>query len=430
MNEHIHINAVVPNVHYVADGVQTAFVYPFVVLKSADLQVWQDGTLVSGGFTVSGAGISGGGSVLFAVPPAAGTRITLRRHMVLERVSDFQADGIIRAKTLNDELDYQVAAVQQVAEGVSRCLQRPFISSSTADLTLPEPLAGRGLKWNADGSGVTNTSFDPDVLGGAMQSAVSAQHSAVANAAAAAEAAAAAQTYALAAQSAAVSNLYAVVVDVVADRQLAEGDNGTMFRVDASAGPVVLTLPSAMSLVADWRVGIVRLDAGNNAVIVRVAEGSGDDIEGDETLAIVQQFDTATLFANAGVNGWTAIVNPDDQTLARLNAPQTWSAAQGYAFAPLAYAASVTWDVRAMPAAVLTMTGNPEITATNIEDGRVYQLRLTHSGAARVPIFGSAFAWGDDGSATFSTTAGKTDYLVFVGYGSTALHFMGAKTGY
>ena len=113
MTEHLQINDVAPRIQYDCDGVQAAYIYPFAVFRTADLEVWQDGVRVSSGFSVSGAGISSGGVVVFAVPPAQGSRLTLRRRVALERISDFQTDGIIRAKTLNDELDYQVAAVQQ-----------------------------------------------------------------------------------------------------------------------------------------------------------------------------------------------------------------------------------------------------------------------------------------------------------------------------
>lgn len=164
MIEHIRINDVAPVVHYQADGVQAAFTFPFAVFRAADLEVWLDQTRAQAGFTVSGVGISAGGSVLFAVPPATGTRVTVRRRLALERISDFQTDGIIRAKTLNDELDYQVAALQQVADEVSRCVRRPFTSLGTADLSLPEPAPGRALTWNADGSGLANTAYDPDVI--------------------------------------------------------------------------------------------------------------------------------------------------------------------------------------------------------------------------------------------------------------------------
>lgn len=164
MIEHLQINDVAPLVHYDADGVQAAFTFPFAVFRAADLEVWLNAARAVSGFTVSGAGISSGGSVLFAVPPAAGSRVTLRRRVALERVSDFQTDGIIRAKTLNDELDYQVAALQQVADEVSRCVRRPFTSSSSAELSLPEPAPGRALTWNGDGSGLANSAHDPDAM--------------------------------------------------------------------------------------------------------------------------------------------------------------------------------------------------------------------------------------------------------------------------
>lgn len=180
MTEHIQINDVAPRIHYLADGVQAAFGYSFAIFKDGDLEVWLDGQRQDGGFAVSGAGISTGGAVLFAVPPAAGCRVTLRRRLVLERTTDYQADGIIRAKTLNDELDYQVAALQQVAEDVDRAVKRASTSGSLADLTLPEPLAGRALKWDAAAGGLTNTLVDPDTLGSAVVDAQAARDLALA----------------------------------------------------------------------------------------------------------------------------------------------------------------------------------------------------------------------------------------------------------
>ncbi|MBC7953433.1 MAG: hypothetical protein H7Z12_16635, partial [Rhodospirillaceae bacterium] len=175
MIEHIQINDVAPRIHYDADGVQSAFTYPFAIFKASDLEVWLGESRQNSGFTVSGAGISSGGTVLFAAPPPAATRVTLHRRLTLERVSDYQADGIIRAKTLNDELDYQVAALQQVAEDVGRALKQSPISGSVVELTLPEPVAGRGLKWNPSGSALVNSDHDPDTLGNVFQALADAQ---------------------------------------------------------------------------------------------------------------------------------------------------------------------------------------------------------------------------------------------------------------
>lgn len=193
MTDHIQINDVAPRVQYLADGVQSAFTFPFAIFADGDLEVWLDDALQSGGYAVSGAGISTGGTALFAVAPAGGVRVTLRRRLPIRRTTDYQADGLIRAKTLNDEMDYQVAALQQVAEVTERSLRRSATSSSLADLTLPEPAANRGLKWNAAGTALVNSTNDPDVVGDATlaaQQAIAAAQSAVAASAQATSAAA------------------------------------------------------------------------------------------------------------------------------------------------------------------------------------------------------------------------------------------------
>ncbi|MBR9970805.1 hypothetical protein [Magnetospirillum sulfuroxidans] len=160
MAEHIQINDVTPRIIYTANGTQAAFTYPFAIFKAADLEVYLDGVKQVSGFTVAGAGSSSGGTATFAAAPAAAVQVTLRRQIAIARTSDYQADGIIRAKTLNDELDYQVAAIQQVAEDASRAIKRSATSASIADLTLPDPVAGKAIGWNADATGLTNDPAD------------------------------------------------------------------------------------------------------------------------------------------------------------------------------------------------------------------------------------------------------------------------------
>jgi hypothetical protein len=160
MTEHLQINAVAPTASYAADGIQCAFTFPFAIFKATDLEVWQDTSPQTSGFTVSGAGITTGGTVLFATPPPAGARVTLRRRIPILRTSDLQANGVILAKTLNDEFDFLTAAVQQVADDVTRAVARPVTSPSSASLALPEPAPGKALGWNADGTGLTNDPAD------------------------------------------------------------------------------------------------------------------------------------------------------------------------------------------------------------------------------------------------------------------------------
>lgn len=276
MIEHIQINAVAPRVQYDADGLQMAFTFPFAVFKADDLEVWLDGVQAVGGFSVSGVGVSAGGSVLFTVPPASGVRVTLRRRLAPARISDFQADGIIRAKTLNDELDYQVAALQQVADDVSRCLQRPFTSPSTAELSLPEPAAGRALKWNSAATGLENSSADVDEA--------AAIATAQANAAAAARAAADTDRTAVAADRAAV---HAERLTVAADAAATAADRGA-----------VAADRTAVTALHDQALG-----AAVNAEAA--ARSVGTRLVGTSVTALTIAAGTQSLVAEAG-KGWVA----------------------------------------------------------------------------------------------------------------------------
>ncbi|MCX7685312.1 MAG: phage tail fiber protein [Acetobacteraceae bacterium] len=136
MAEHIRIGDVAPRVQYVADGTQTVFAYPFPIFSATDLECLVNGARRESGFTIQGAGQSEGGSVTFTAAPAAGTRITLRRRMRIQRVTDFQPNGLLRADTLNDELDYQIAALQELRDEIASTL-RADPSDPPTGLVLP-----------------------------------------------------------------------------------------------------------------------------------------------------------------------------------------------------------------------------------------------------------------------------------------------------
>lgn len=158
--EHITIGDLRPRVQYVADGTVRAFAYPFPVFTAADLEVWLGEARAAAGYAVDSAGASTGGTVSFAAPPPAGTRVTLRRRLVIRRLSDFQEGGAFRAKVVNDELDYQTAVLQQLEVDVSRCLRLSPTDPSGASLVLPPPRPGRAIGWNADATGLTDDPAD------------------------------------------------------------------------------------------------------------------------------------------------------------------------------------------------------------------------------------------------------------------------------
>ncbi|HYG89540.1 MAG TPA: glycosyl hydrolase family 28-related protein [Azospirillum sp.] len=130
-----------PRVQYVADGAQAAFAFPFPIFAVDDLQVFLGAAMQSTGYTVSGAGATAGGTVTFATPPAAGTAVTLRRRVALERTTDFLESGPLPASSLNREFDVLTAGLQQLAGD-----QELMLRYADTDLPASPVLPGRGVR--------------------------------------------------------------------------------------------------------------------------------------------------------------------------------------------------------------------------------------------------------------------------------------------
>ena len=115
--------AVEPLVRYVANGIQTVFLYPFPIFASEDLAVYFDGAQQYGGFDVSDAGQTNGGYIAFDIAPDNGVVITLERRLPYERTTDFIEGGDFSAQAINNELDYLTATIQQVNRDISPMLR-------------------------------------------------------------------------------------------------------------------------------------------------------------------------------------------------------------------------------------------------------------------------------------------------------------------
>ena len=135
---HIKIKPVTPRVQYTANGSTTVFPYSFAIFDETDMVVYVDDTIITTGYTVSGAGQTDGGEVTFDSPPVDGTIITLLRNVPIERMTDFQEGGTFRPKNLNDEFDRQTAFAQQVQEALSRCVKVDPTSESNPEEILPK----------------------------------------------------------------------------------------------------------------------------------------------------------------------------------------------------------------------------------------------------------------------------------------------------
>ena len=159
MNEHVKVRGVIPRIQYVADGLLATYEFPFAIFDASDIRVYLDDIQQNqNSYTVTGVRHSDGGSVIFNTAPNQGVVITIVRDLSIERTTDFQEGGALRADTLNDELDYQIACTQQIAENLNRSMVLPpYATDNDLDLTLPVPSAGKAIVWNSDGTNFENS---------------------------------------------------------------------------------------------------------------------------------------------------------------------------------------------------------------------------------------------------------------------------------
>ena len=167
MSEHIKMPDVVPIARYVANGTQTEFPYPFPIFASEDLAVYFDGAKQSSGFTIAGEGETSGGSITFDEAPAMDGIITLARELPIERVTDFLEGGDFSAQSINTELDYMIAALQQVNRENDLML-RYSAHETPGNVELPARAqrAGKGLGFDGSGNPIaldlSSASAPPD----------------------------------------------------------------------------------------------------------------------------------------------------------------------------------------------------------------------------------------------------------------------------
>ena len=131
------IGDVRPRLQHWGTGIVTTFTYDFPILSANDLRVAvNDQWSPRNTYTVTGAGNSSGGNVVFLVPPPAGSRVTIIRTMPISRTTDFIDGESFRAAAINEELDQLTLGLQQVHAMTGDALAKaPF--DSDIDMTLP-----------------------------------------------------------------------------------------------------------------------------------------------------------------------------------------------------------------------------------------------------------------------------------------------------
>ena len=157
----ITISDTTPRVQYTATSGQTAFTVNFEFFANADLKVYNGATLLtyaaspSGAtqYSVTGAGVTGGGSITLGSPGATlNDIVTIYRDMSIARATDFPTSGAFQIASLNDELDKLTAMIQQVETDTKYSPKFPQTTATGFNLTFPELVANKVISVNSAGT--------------------------------------------------------------------------------------------------------------------------------------------------------------------------------------------------------------------------------------------------------------------------------------
>ncbi len=141
---------------YTGDGVTTVFDFPSKFTSNADIAVGLDRVEQSSGFTVAGAGASGGGTVTFTTAPTAGSRVALLRRPPASQLVDFVNGQTILEGTLDTALDKLTMVSQYLLREIQKCVRVSEFDPSVIDvLPFAETRANRLLGFSSDGKAVS-----------------------------------------------------------------------------------------------------------------------------------------------------------------------------------------------------------------------------------------------------------------------------------
>jgi len=152
-------------VKYTCNGTTTVYAYPFTIYEDDDLlavkaltSTGAETTLVlNTDYTVSGAGVAGGGNLTLTAGSVcpSGYTLTILRNIELTQETDYVDGQAFSAESLESAIDKVALIQQQQAEQIGRAPKLPK-SSSITDIALPNPVASNLIGWNAAGTALIN----------------------------------------------------------------------------------------------------------------------------------------------------------------------------------------------------------------------------------------------------------------------------------
>ena len=138
------VSSTTARVAYSGNGTATVFPVPFYFLANSQLGVSlyssagvETVQVLNTNYTVTGAGVSGGGSITMTVAPASGTTLIIYRGVPLTQATDLLPNDRLPAESIEQSLDKLTMLTQQLNESVVRSIRGPIGDSSSLDMRLP-----------------------------------------------------------------------------------------------------------------------------------------------------------------------------------------------------------------------------------------------------------------------------------------------------
>ncbi len=154
------------------NGVTLIFNFPHYFLEANDLKVLLTDTatdvvttqILNTDYTITGAGVAGGGSITFAMAPATGKTVTIINNPDLLQESEFEDNSKFPAKVAEKAWDKLTIITQRLSERIDRSISIPdgFVGTLDTDIS-GAPTAYQIPRINADADGIEWA--DPDTLG-------------------------------------------------------------------------------------------------------------------------------------------------------------------------------------------------------------------------------------------------------------------------
>ncbi len=149
---------------YTANAGQTIFNYTFKIFEDTDLNVYitpsgqvaNDSTDITTSYTVTGLGDEDGGTITLSTGASANDLVTIVSNVPSSRATDYQNNGDFRPPVVNADFDRVVSIAKKVEDVTNRTVVLPQSQQGSKPLSLPAPVAGLGVRWNGEETGLEN----------------------------------------------------------------------------------------------------------------------------------------------------------------------------------------------------------------------------------------------------------------------------------